>query len=258
MNKPIKGLSFTFNTPPDPLHEINGIVRGLAPVLNGLALIGEGIGLGGVVGVLGRRTIFPLEAETWHIGITRIVRKLILNGLSVKYLSSICVNKPYKKLRALLSPFYLQSNVLRPLYFMLMAGSTLAGIKSRYVRDKTYGIVDLEYKLSGCEIDITVRRNTPKSMRVLVANELSGRLFTYIKLNGVKKRLSPWMSLGKGVVELVSPSLKLSMLLDRPDDVVTFAGREVLGRRLDWAGVSFELPKGENMLHYRVVFKRVV
>ncbi len=253
-----KKISYTFNPPSDPSHEIGGVVRGLAPVLDDLVLIGEGMGLGGVVGVLGKRAIFPLKAETRQGYNNSVSRKIFLNAVSVKYLSTACVDKPYKKLRALLSPLYLNNTVSRSFYYMLMAGRTLAGVKSRYIQLKTYGFVDVNYKINGLEVEVSVKRNTPKNMRVLVANELSGRLFTYMRVNGVKKHLTPWMKLDKGVVELVAPSLKLSMFIDVSDDVPSFAGREVLGRRLDWAGISLELPSEKDILNYRVVFKRFV
>ncbi|MFN3622338.1 MAG: hypothetical protein ACK4TI_05550, partial [Nitrososphaerales archaeon] len=141
--------------------------------------------------------------------------------------------------------------------FMLMSGRTHVGVKSRYIQLNTYGTVHLMYRIKGSEVEVTARRYTPKNMRVLVANELSGRLFTYIRINGIKKNLLPWMKLGNGVIELVSPSLKLSMIIDRPDDVKSFAGREVLSSRLDWAGISLEFPEEEDTLHYRLVFKQL-
>ncbi|MEM0481430.1 MAG: hypothetical protein QXM16_00865 [Nitrososphaerota archaeon] len=257
MSRLVERLFFTFNTPSTPSHEIEGVVRGLVPVLDGLALIGEGIGLGGVVGILGRRTLFPLTAETRQINNGFIARKIQLDGVSVKYLSKACIDKLYRKLKRLLSPLYLQSKALRPLYFMLMTGRTLLGVKSRYIQLKAYGSVHLMYRINGSEVEVTARRDTPKNMRVLVANELSGRLFTYMRIEGVKKNLPPWMKLENGVVELVSPSLKLSMIIDRPDDVKSFAGREVLGNRLDWAGVSLEFPEEKDTLRYRLVFKQL-
>ncbi|GBC71116.1 hypothetical protein HRbin02_00895 [Candidatus Calditenuaceae archaeon HR02] len=257
MSRPVERLFFTLDTPSCPLHEIDGVVRGLVPVLDGLALIGEGMGLGGVVGILGRRTLFPLTAETHQFSSGFISREIQLNGVSLKYLSKACVDKPYRKLKTLLSPLYLQSKVFRPLYIMLMAGRTLIRVKSRYIRLKKYGAVHMMYRINGSEVEVTARRETPKSMRILVANELSGRLFTHLMIDGVKKFLPPWMKLENRDVELVSPSLKLSMIIDRPDDVKSFAGREVLGNRLDWAGISLEFPEEEDILHYRLVFKEL-
>ncbi|MEM1945924.1 MAG: hypothetical protein QXF95_02780 [Candidatus Caldarchaeum sp.] len=257
MNRPFEGLSFTFNIPSDPFHEIDGVVRGLGPVLDDVVLVGEGMGLGGVVGILGKRAIFPLHAETKQVDGSRASRKILLNGVSVKYFSAACVDPLYKKLRTVLAPLYLESRPLRPFYFMLMAGRTLAGVKSRYLRLKTYGHVDVEYLINGCRVEIAVRRNTPRKMRVLVANELSGRLFTHMRVDGVRKPIPPWMKLGEGVVELVSPSLKLVMTVHRRSDATAYVGREVLGRRLDWAGVSLEVPAGENKLSYSVVFEKL-
>mgnify|MGYP001773880636 CR=1 FL=1 len=255
MSRPVERLFFTLDTPSCPLHEIDGVVRGLVPVLDGLALIGEGMGLGGVVGIFGKRTVFPLSAVTHQISSGAISREIQLNGISLKYLSKACVDKPYRKLKTLLSPLYLQSKVLRPLYFMLMAGRTIMGVKSRYIRLKTYGTVHLTYRINGSEVEVAARRDTPKNMRILVANELSGRLFTYVRINGMKKKLPPWMKLENRIVELVSPHLKLSMIINKPDNINSYAGREVLGSRLDWAGVSLEFPEEEDTLHYHLVFK---
>jgi hypothetical protein len=107
-------------------------VRGLNPVLGRLMLIGEGMGVGGVIGVLGRRAVFPLEAETYRAEtVTRIFK---LNGISVKHIANTPIDGLYKFFRTLLAPLYLRSSFFRPAYTLLMAARSLSGVRSRYVR----------------------------------------------------------------------------------------------------------------------------
>jgi hypothetical protein len=249
----LERLTFTDEVVSDPGHEIHGVVRGLNPVLGRLMLIGEGMGVGGVIGVLGRRAVFPLEAETYRV--EKVTRIFKLNGISVKHIANTSIDGPYKFFRTLLAPLYLRSSFFRPAYTLLMAARSLSGVRSRYVRVRTFGKVVVEYLLNGCEFSIRVRRDTPSNMDVLVANELSGRLFTKLFVDGVGRKLTPWQEVMGGSAFLYSPRLKLGMEVEIPENVRAYAGREVLGRRLDWAGVSLVMNHELPALQYRVRFK---
>jgi len=248
-------LTFTTEVVSDPEHEIHGVVRGLGPVLGGLMLTGEGMGVGGVIGVLGRRAVFPLDAETHKAG--SITRSFELNGLSVKHIANTPVDGPYKFLRTLLAPLYLRSSLFRPLYTVLMAARSLSGVRSRYVRVKTLGRAVVDYCLEGCEFSIRVRHDAPRNMDVLVANELSGRLFTKLFVDGVERKLTPWQRVVGKAALLYSPMLRLGMEVEIPENIRAYAGREVLGRRLDWAGVSLVMNHGLTTLRYRLRFKHL-
>ncbi len=251
----LERLTFTDEVVSDPRHEIHGVVRGLNPVLGKLVLTGEGMGVGGVIGILGRRAVFPLEAETYRAEtVTRIFK---LNGISVKHIANTPIDGPYKYFRTLFTPLYHHSSFFRPIYTFFMAARSLSGVRSRYVHVRTFGKVVVTYLLNGCEFLIRVRCETPGNMDVLVANELSGRLFTKLFVDGVERKLTPWLEVMGGSVFLYSPRLKLGMEVEIPENVKAYAGREVLGRRLDWAGVSLVMNHGLTALQYRVRFKHL-
>ncbi|MEM1952649.1 MAG: hypothetical protein QW299_04885 [Candidatus Caldarchaeum sp.] len=249
------GISFMLDVPTESSHEIHGVVRGLCPVYKGLALIGEGMGIAGVVGITGRKTLFPLDAQTTTI-CDVIFRKIELNGLSIKYFANIVVDKPYRAAHKLFRQFYLGSDFFRPLSYLVMATRSVA-VKSRYHRISSFGSVEIRYEIDGRSISVAVRRKTFGKFKILVANELSGRLFSRLRVNDSPVRFKPWMKIEKGPVELRSPLLNLAMEIEKPDDVTAYAGREVLMNWLDWAGISFELPPERDTLNYQVVFRPI-
>ena len=91
---------------------------------------------------------------------------------------------------------------------------------------------------------------------MFVANELSGRLFTILYLDDRRvDDIGPWMEVRDcSRVKLYSPYLKLGFKIPTLSSCKMFAGREVVGDRLDWAGVSYVV-KPENKLSYDVVFE---
>lgn len=238
---------------PDPHHEIDGVCRGVGLEFKGINLVGEGMGIGGVIGLAGRKAVFPLQAET--VKHRESLKKTFhLNGLSIKFIGTLEIEKPYKMLRSILSPLYMEYRSFRPLYTILMSGRTLLGVKSRYLRISTLAEVDAKYELDGGSITVETSVSSEKAVKILIANELSGRLFTKMEMDGVERSIPPWLEVWRPVT-LHAPSLGLSMTMEPVDSCRMFVGREVLGRRLDWAGVSYQLPDGMTKMDYRVSFK---
>ncbi|MEM4303219.1 MAG: hypothetical protein QXQ70_04910 [Candidatus Caldarchaeum sp.] len=237
----------------DREYEIHGVCRGIGLRIGGVHLVGEGMGIGGVIGIAGRKAVFPLKEETANISHNILWKRYYLNGLSIKYWGGVEVEKPYKKLREMLSPLYIRHSGFRPFYTLLMAGRTLAGLKSRYIAIDPVGTVETRYKIDGNSVDVEVSVDSPRDVVILVANELSGRLFTAMEIGGRIRGVPPWLEV-RMPVRFIAPSIRLSMALEPVDGCRMFVGREVLGNRLDWAGASYQLSKDVDKLCYRVVF----
>ena len=161
--------------------------------------------------------------------------------------------KPYKSLRTILSPLYIRHKGFRPIYSLLMAGRTLVGLRSRYMNIGSLASVRSRYTLEDMEVRVEIHVERPKGLSILVANELSGRLFTIMDVNGRIRSIQPWMEVS-GRVCFHSPQLGLAISLDQVDGCRMFAGREVLGKRLDWAGLSYQMPDDMKSIRYRVFF----
>jgi hypothetical protein len=236
-----------------PYHEINGVSRGVGVIFNGVNLVGEGMGIGGVIGLVGRKAVFPLHSKTrWWNG--ALVEKYHeLNGISLKYLGPFMAEKPYKSLRTILSPIYIRHRGFRPIYSLLMAGRTVIGLRSRYMKIKPLASVRSRYILEDSCIRVEIHVERPKGLSILVANELSGRLFTTMDVNGRTTSIPPWIEVS-GRICFHSPQLGLAVSLEPVDGCRMFAGREVLGKRLDWAGLSYQMPHELKSIRYRVFF----
>ncbi|BAJ50962.1 hypothetical protein CSUB_C1110 [Candidatus Caldarchaeum subterraneum] len=235
-------------------HEIFGVCRGIGLRFRGLNLVGEGMGIGGVIGLVGRKAVFPLKEETYMLPHNQLRKKFHLNGLSIKYWRGVEVERPYKIMRETLSPLYIKSRWFRPFYKLLMAGRSLAMLRSRYTVIGTLGTVEARYRLGDKTVDVEISVNPFKKISILVANELSGRLFTTMEIDGrIINNIPPWLEVDEPV-RFHSPSLRLSMHLSPVDGCKMFIGREVLGKRLDWAGASYQLSDGVEKISYRVSF----
>ncbi|MDJ0270483.1 MAG: hypothetical protein NXY59_08060 [Aigarchaeota archaeon] len=222
--------------------------------VSGLGIEGEGMGIGGVVALCGNRAVFPLTAEEFMLGRT-LIRRYHMNGVSIKFIGRGFVDKPYKKIHSALAPLYVKSRVFRPFYYFLMAARTVANVRSRFVEVRELGYVDVAYRVDGSMVRVEVDASSLRCSRYFVANELSGRLFTKLLVDGRDiGRIPPWIDLDCDELELFSPTLKLGMKLRRVAGCKLLAGREVLGERLDWAGASYQ--PNTRRFSYEVVFKQ--
>ncbi|GBC68673.1 hypothetical protein HRbin01_00356 [archaeon HR01] len=236
----------------DPYHEIHGIQRGLSIRYRGASLIGEGVGIGGVVGVTSKKAIFPLRADLVDQKGRELLKIFHLNGISLKFIGPFLVEKPYKALKAVLSQPYLSSRYYRPAYILMMAARTSLGVRSRYVEIGSLGTVSVRYRLDGDTVLVDASADIPKGLKLFYANELSGRLFTHLRVGSRPSKFTPWMEVSDEVT-LSAPALNLSMTFYPLKDCRMFVGREVLGRRLDWAGVSYQSSKPN--ISYKVGFR---
>ena len=248
-------ITFSRQASSHPDHEIHGVARGLGVCVFGRGIEGEGMGIGGVVALCGNRAVFPLTAEEFMLGKT-LIRRYHMNGVSIKIIGGRgFVDKPYKKIHAALAPLYVKSSIFRPFYYFLMAARTVANVRSRFAEVRGLGYVDVAYRVDGNRVRVEVDASSLRCSKYFIANELSGRLFTKLLVDGRDiGRIPPWIDLDCDRLELFSPALKLGMELRRVAGCRLFAGREVVGKRLDWAGASYQ----PNTRHfsYEVVFKQ--
>lgn len=247
----LEGLRFSFNIPSHPEHEIHGIERGLGVFIGSKCIVGEGAGLGMPLGLDGDKAIFPGESITVH---DKPFKRFRLNRASIKYLGRLKIEKIYKKARSLLAPIYIRDKTFRPIYTILMMGRTLMGVKSRYENIGDKGYVDIEYNIGENHVDVNVDASNLRCSRFLIANELSGKLFTKLVVDDEEvDDIPPWIEIKSGHATLISPKLKLLMGIKKPSSCRLFAGREVLGGRLDWAG--FSIMPSVRRFSYRVWFE---
>lgn len=246
-------LKFSIRIPSNPIHEIHGVERGLGVFLGSKCIVGEGAGIGMPVALDFRKTVFPGEAEITE---GELAKRFKLNKVSIKYLGGLRVEQPYRKVRSFLAPLYIKNRVFRPLYFFLMALRTVLGVKSRYESVEEKGYVDVKYGVEGNAVEVRVDASNLRCNKFLIANELSGRLFTKLTIDDLDiERIPPWMEVRGKELSLISPQLGLSMTIKKPPQCRLFAGREVLGRRLDWAG--FSCMPDTRRFRYRVEFERI-
>jgi len=235
-------------------HEINGIRRGLGVEYNGVDIVGEGMGIAAPVCSVHGRTIFPLHAEDRRplTGRTRIFH---LNAVSTKKLSTLHVDPQYRPLRKMLTPLYLRNPSFRPLFTFLTWTRTALGLKAVYTPIEEIGKVTVSYRPENGGVNITVDSEVPREAPVLVANELSGRYFSQLLLeNGRPRRIPPWTEISADSALLYSPTLNLTFKAYRTDGTRMYVGREVVARRLDWAGFTYLLPPGVDQVQYRLEF----
>ncbi len=253
----VAGLEFSSHIPSAASHEIDGVARGLGVYQEGRCIVGEGIGIGAPLALLNGRAIFPLDVENFQSG-DRLTRRFHLNGLSKKYVGKAPADVPYKWIRSQLAPLYLKSSRFRPFFKYLMTVRSLIGIKSQYRKIRSIGYVDIAYEHGSHEVRVQVDASRLAANKFLVANELNGQLFNRLTINNYVNltKIPPWLEIGGSEVRLTAPSLRLSFCLRRVEGCKMFAGREVLGKRLNWAGVSYLASPGMSRFGYEVVFKK--
>jgi len=252
LNNPYK-IDFSTSCPVNTNHEINGAVRGLCVYVNGFEVVGEGMGLGGVVAIKDGVPFFPLEVESkGNNGV--IFRRYILNGVPKKYLfGRKNVDKVYINLHRWLSPLYLRNSLTRQIYTVLMAVRTLIGVRNRFEKVKELGFVEAMYNVKRDRVAVSVDLTNVDAEKVFVANELSGKLFTKLYLDDTHcVKIGPWMEAVKfSNATICSPILKIGFRIPKVNGCRVFVGREVMGRRLDWAGINY-LTKPGSRLSYHV------
>ncbi len=230
--------------------ELAGVARGLGLRFLGRDITGEGMGLGGVVLRIGRVTYFPLTTiDALHdAGFSRVY---LLNGVSRRYLGPIDVTEIHRAVRDLLATHYQSEAPLAPLFRRLMRLRGLL-IRTRYRSVGPRETVRATFSLGAGEILIRVARKGDVG-RLIVANELSGRLFDYAVAGGRRFSPPPWLTLSDKSPVLGSSLLKLELRFEIPPGVEVFVGREVDPPRLDWAGIDLVVWEGVRELSYRVL-----
>lgn len=250
--------SFLFHKNPegDTRHEINSIIRGLGVTYKGVDLVGEGIGLSAPI-CLGGKTTFPLQAQDKEQS-TDFVRVYRMNGVSVKKISRVELDRPYKWVKDILAPSYIHNQAFRPFYAYLMWARTGLGIKSVYTKTESLGEVNVRYRFDGAKIDVSVETQLKPGSKVMIANELSGSYFDKLRLgNGeLMDGIPPWCELQTDSALLYSPHLAIGLRISCPNDSRMYAGREVVGKRLDWAGFSLLLEPKARTLRYTLEMVR--
>jgi len=232
-------------------QEIWGVKRGLGVAVGDVEIVGEGMGIGGVVALRGD-TYFALDSEDLNDD-GRIERRLLLNGSLEKYIGNVKIDRLYKPIWTSLSPLYVSSSFFRPLFKYLMYARNLL-IRTVPKRRVPIGHVELSYRPKEDGVDVKARWSLDG--QVIIANELSGRLFDELRVDGSRVKLGPWIELRGSEAELRSRRLRLSMIIERVKNAALFCGREVIGRRLDWAGFSYIPTLGTRNLEYSVRFVR--
>ena len=253
LSRLLEGVRFSFNIPSDPEYEIYGVERGLGVFIGSRSIVGEGAGIGMPLGLDHNKAIFPGKGA---ISRDTLSKRFELNMISVKYLGHVKVEKLYKKTRSLLAPIYLKSKTFRPIYTLLMISRTMLGVKSRYEKIESKGHVDVMYEAGYNHINVNVDASRLRCSKYLIANELSGKLFTKLIIEDEEiDDIPPWVEIRGEEAALISPKLRLMIRIEKPPYCRLFAGREVLGRRLDWAG--FSLIPSVRRFSYHVEFERL-
>ena len=251
-------LTWELNSSLDKQHEIYGAARGLCLKVCGFDVTGEGIGIGGVVAVVDNVPFFPLDVVQ-HVEDRSVVCRYVINGRSSKYLfNRKKIDRFYSLLHQSLAPLYLSSSLTRPFFVYLMAVRTLLHVRNRFEKVRPLGVVETRYTLDGYgSVGVEVNLDSVDVDEVFIANELSGRFFTQLYVDGVRvKRLGPWIDItGCNEAALCSPALRMSVCIPGLDNCRMFSGREVLGKRLDWTGVSYVTRPGAK-ISYRVVVRK--
>ncbi len=253
----LAGLEFSDNVPSDVSHEIHGVSRGLGVYYHGQCIVGEGIGIGAPLALFKNRAVFPLHAERAQLG-GSLVKRYHLNGLSDKYIGKGRADFPYKWVRSKLAPLYRKSPRFRPLFHYLMAVRTVVGIRSRYRRVDAVGRVRITYHYDDHQVKVDVDASDLAGTKFLVANELDGQIFRHLSIDGHVhiSRIPPWLEIEGRKASISSPDLGLSFSLAKVPGCRLFAGREVLGRRLNWAGFSYLPEPDVTRFSYEVVFEK--
>ena len=252
----VVGLEFSEHIPSASSHEIDGVARGLGVHYEGVSIVGEGMGIGAPLALLGNKAVFPLDSQRLRSGV-RLTKRFHLNGLSFRYMGAVRAEFPYKWIRTTLAPLYMKSPRFRPIFNYLMAARTVVGIKSHYRKTPSIGHVDVSYSPSNGKVRVEVDASNLRTKRFLVANELDGRLFNRLVVDDATyvSRIPPWLEVTNNV-RLVAPELGLSFRLNRLDGCRLFVGREIVGGRLNWAGGSYMPGGGTNRFSYEVVFEK--
>ncbi len=233
--------------------EISGIWRGLGLRLGSLDLVGEGVGIGGLVARKGGVTYFPLHCTDNASGDT-LSRLFQLNGVSKKYIGPLDVTMLHRTLRDYLAPHYLAGSNLSKLFRLLMI---LRGqlVKTRYRRVDSIGSVEVRYRFLDDYILVSLTR-VEGSCGIIVANEFSGRIFDRMVIHGRMIVPPPWARCHSNRVTLISSFLPAAITVELPPGYEVYVGREVLPPRLDWAGVDIFMPEESKNISYKITVSR--
>lgn len=250
-------IRFSAAVPSLNSHEIAGVSRGLGVYWGDRCIVGEGMGIGGPLALHDGRAIFPLDSEDLRAEKGSLVRRFHLNGLSDKYVGRGRADFPYRWIRTRLAPLYLKSERFRPIFYYLMAARTLAGVRSRYRRIRAVGRVDVNYRYEANRVRVDVDASSLRAEKYLVANELDGGVFRQLRIgeSEIIRKIPPWLEIKHGEAKLEAPELGVSLRFKQLPGCRLFAGREVLGNRLNWTGFSYLPVRGLDRFSYDVVFE---
>lgn len=117
-----------------------------------------------------------------------------------------------------------------------------------FLRVASRGKVTTRYQISSCRIDLQTRVSGLSEeglQHVYIANELGGTVFDHFyddsgtRLHG--ETIGGWKHVHAERAAFVAPSLDLAFVVEIPDGVECYVGREIIAPDIHWSGVVLQL-----------------
>ena len=241
--------------------KIADLQKGLILMLDGVELVGEGIGFGVPIIKDAKNTFFSGTSRVLVFqqnGVFRIRKEYSMDRVSRETLGNARLeNRRARVLIDYLSALYQRHRHLRFLWFKDL--SSRLGVRARFVSASSIGKVIVTYEVVRRKIRVHVDFGSISADGVealFVLNEQSSAYFrTYLDSNGSRffdDRIGAWEDVTAGWASVFGTQRNVGFRVKRVANSALRRGREFLLGSMDWVGLDYELAPGTRIFEYEI------
>ena len=241
--------------------KIADLEKGLILMLDGVELVGEGIGFGVPIIRDAKNTFFSGTSRvlvSQQNGIFRIRKEYSMDRVSRETLGNARLeNRKARVLIDYLSALYQRHRYLR--FLSLKDLTSRLGIRARFVSVPSIGKVIVTYEVVDRKIRVHVDFGSISADEVetlFVLNEQSSAYFrTYLDSDGSRffdDRIGAWEDVTAEWASVLETQRNVGFRLRKVANSVLCRGRESLRGSMDWIGLDYELARGTRIFEYEI------
>ncbi len=236
----------------------SALQKGLVMLVEGRAVCGEGVGFGvPAVEYLGR-ILFCTHA-TVRVRNKELVKSFSTDTVQRKtWRQRFPVDgRVYLLLERRLVNRYRLDSRQRAFLFHVMRFISLLGFRLSYQKIRSRGLIEIRYRLSGRNVEVTVDSSQlidRRYERLLIFNEQSSGFDLYKdKIRTLKgDEIGVWEMTESERACLTSTHARVTFCVRNVEGTVLYRGRELLRPRLDWAGFCYSVPPSKERFEYTI------
>jgi hypothetical protein len=236
----------------------SALQKGLVMLVEGRAVCGEGVGFGVPAVEYPGRILFCTHATVQAMN-RELVKSFLMDTVQRKtWRQRVPVdNRVYLLLEQRLVNRYRLDSRQRAFLFHVMRLISLLGFRLSYRQIGSRGLIEIRYRLSGSNVEVTVDSSQlldRRYKRLLIFNEQSSGFDLYKDqirtLEG--DEIGVWEMTESERACLTNSHARVTFCVRNVKGAGLYRGRELLRPRLDWAGFCYSVPPSKGQFEYTI------